>query len=117
MATILCKFFSRLLKCQCASVAPEDLYDGLANPEVMLELSTTDKYDDVTFLLYDTLTDKRCHFKFDSKNFDREKFGFDGHVTHVARHGGRVIFVNFKSRYLLTLRESTFIEKIPGDMR
>ena len=81
----------------------------------MLEMSTADEYRDITFFLYDTKTDFRCHFKFDSKQFSKS-YEFDGHVTHVHRHGGRVIFVNFKSRYILTLDEKTFLQKTPEVM-
>ena len=84
----------------------------MENPDIMLELDKLDVYEDCTFFIYDTINDSRCHFKFSTNGFPKE-YNFDGHCTHVQRHGGKVNFINFKSNYVLSIDENEILSKLP----
>jgi hypothetical protein len=50
---------------------------------------------------------KKWHFKIarSALNLPADST-FDGHVTHVQRHGGKLVFVNFKSNAVLVLDDA-----------
>lgn len=88
--------------------------NALDNAELLLDFSEQDAFEDVHFFLFDSLdVTKRWHFKMDNKSLNMPPgCTFDGHVTHVARHGGKVIFVNFKSNYVMLLEETAVLSAL-----
>jgi hypothetical protein len=76
----------------------------LDNAELLMSFSTKDVFVDVHFLLMDVVSGKKWHLKIERSALNLPSDStFDGHVTHVQRHGGKLVCVNFKSNAVLVL--------------
>ena len=84
----------------CFTGAPNELN----NAELLISFSTGDVFVDVCFMIFDTRNNRPYHFKLDHKKLNiPPHVEFDGHVTHVQHHAGKIIFINFKSNHIMVL--------------
>ena len=92
----------------CVTGAP----NALDNGELLMDFSTQDVFPNVHFMLFDSITNRKWHFNMDNEKIPNKPEGckFDGHVTHVARHGGKVIFINFMSDYVMLMDDSAVLD-------
>lgn len=77
--------------------------DAASNSEVLLEFSEQDVFTHCCFAIRDDLSGQIWNFKMAPPSVP--EVAFDGHVTHIQRHAGRLIFINFKSDYVLLIDE------------
>lgn len=84
--------------------------DKIGDSEVLLVFSLLDSFENVCFFVTDQTTQQSEYFEFPPPAAPAG-VTYDGHVTHVERHGGKVAFVNFKSDAILFLDEDVFVCK------
>mmetsp|Transcript_1420 Transcript_1420/g.2311 ORF Transcript_1420/g.2311 Transcript_1420/m.2311 type:complete len:251 (-) Transcript_1420:251-1003(-) len=83
----------------------------LDNAELWIELSNKDVFENICFCIFNVKDCRRWHFTIDNNDLKlpAELKAFDGHVTHVDRHAGKIIFVNFLADHLLILDEDEVV--------
>ena len=87
----------------CFTGAPNELN----NAELLISFSLFDVFVDVCFMILDTRNNRPYHFKLDNKKLNiPPHVEFDGHVTHVQHHAGKIIFINFKSNHIMVLDDT-----------
>jgi hypothetical protein len=61
-------------------------------------------------MIYEMSTRKKTYYRFSTAQFPK-RLHFNGKATHIQRHAGKIIIVNYTSSYVLLLDESTVMEE------
>jgi hypothetical protein len=85
----------------------------LSDAELLPWFHTLDVFPRVHFELFDVNTGDRRHFELDCSGLKTPDGSiFDGHVTHVHHHAGKIVLVNFLSKWVLVLDERVLREAV-----
>ena len=83
----------------------------MSSAEVSMWFSDLDVFPDCRFMTFDERSCSTRHFKISMAD-NPPNVKFDGHVTDVRRYGGKGIFVNFKSKYVLFVSDKEISDVI-----
>jgi hypothetical protein len=85
----------------------ESRTSAFSDAELLPWFHTLDVFPRVHFELLDANTGDRLHIELNCRRLKTPDGSiFDGHVTHVHHHAGKIIFVNFLSKWALVLEDS-----------
>ncbi len=79
--------------------------------EIPQAFNDTAEFSDCCFMLYDSVLDRVWNMKMAVPTVP-DVVDFDGHITHVQRHGGKLILINYKSKNVLLVDESAVIDEM-----
>jgi hypothetical protein len=99
---------------KCASVVLDFLTGyapAFADSGLHRWFHSMDSFADVHFMLVDVNTGEQRRIRLDSSVLQPpDGTSFDGHVTHVHRHAGHIVLVNFLSSWVMVLEERALLE-------
>lgn len=96
-----------MMNCFSNSCTDEVKESSICSADLLKPLSEDDRLDDVHFLIFDSSDCRPYHFKLDHRLFNApEGVDFDGRVTHVQRHGGRIAFINFRRNHVMIIDDA-----------
>ena len=96
-----------MMSCFSSSSSDEVKEGNICSADLLKPLSEDDRLDDIHFLIFDSSDCQPYHFKLDRSLLNApEGVNFDGHVTQVQRHGGRIAFINFRRDHVMIIDDA-----------
>ena len=96
-----------MMNCFSSSSSDEVKDGNICSADLLKPLSEDDRLDDIHFLIFDSSDYRPYHFKLDRSLLNApEGVNFDGHVTQVQRHGGRIAFINFRRDHVMIIDDA-----------
>jgi hypothetical protein len=64
--------------------------------------------EDAAFFIMDTKTHRQNYYKFSTADFP-DDVGFNNSITHIQRHGNKVVIINHECNYVMVLNDEAII--------